>query len=209
MDFLDIAFWTLNGFIVLRGAVHWWRDPLRVVRRRLAKVPPKPLGATRDGEWAHVQGLVLGRPTLTSPLTGRSCIGYRYVIDTGTKGASPLAQAGDCASFVLEADGFLASVEGPFEIGLDVAVVEHDARIGLRDVLKRARVPIWTEGEYKKLRAREALLSPDDRVALLGRVSLEVHPQGQRDSFRDQPIRRIIRGTSARPTLLATDVTPR
>lgn len=55
---------------------------------------------------------------------------------------------------------------------------------------------------------REALLSANDHVTVVGQVSLEVHPQGEREGFRDSPTRRIIRGTSERPVLLADDFAP-
>lgn len=205
----------LSGVVLVVGgalllvAVRWWRDPVQVVRRGLSKVTRKALRATQDGEWAHVAGIARGRETLTSPLTGRECIGYRYVVEFYDEGWLVVGRGGDCLPFRLADDGIETSVEGPFVFGLDLVLVDRAIQTGLQDVLRHPEDKARAKRGGDKVRAKETLLVEGGRLSLLGQVSLEVHPQGERESFRDPPTRRIIRGTAGRPVLLADALTPR
>lgn len=199
---------VIGGGIAIAAFIRRRRDSFHVARRGRAQVSVKSLRATRDGEWAHVVGVAVGRETLTSPLTGRPCLGYRYVIEAYEEDGSVEVRAEDCVSFSLATDGIEAAVEGPFVFGCSLATVDREARSGLRDILRREGKAAWADRRDDRLSVREALLSANDQVAVVGQVSLEVHPQGERDSFRDPPTRRIVRGTSERPVLLADAFTP-
>jgi hypothetical protein len=58
--------------------------------------------------------------------------------------------------------------------------------------------------ERAPLQCKEALLREGDVVSVLGRISTEVHPAGQRESPRGLPLRRIIRGQSDDPVIVST-----
>lgn len=90
---------VVGGGIAIAAFIRRRRDPFHVARRGRARVPRTPLRATCHGEWAHVAGVAVGRETLTSPLTGRPCLGYRYVIEAYEENGSVALRAEDCASF--------------------------------------------------------------------------------------------------------------
>jgi hypothetical protein len=69
---------------------------------------------------------------------------------------------------------------------------------GLFRLLEDAGVP----SSLTDIRFSEAFLLPGDRVTVLGTVSIDIHPAGERSGFRDVPMRRRILGTGATPVIL-------
>jgi hypothetical protein len=193
----------------------WASDPRRRSRRLLEGIRQERVAGLVDGLRFRVAGVARrsGRE-VTSPLTGRRCIGYRLVIEEpGDDVGLQLALVReDCAPFELVDEGAVASVEGPFLFGLEVdssSNVPMDLPEELQSALEKAgreRSDGW--GGVQKYRCREALLEDGDHITVLGRASLIVDPRGERDTSRAQPILRVIRGSSEEPTVLADAARP-
>jgi hypothetical protein len=188
----------------------WWMQPQRRARRELDRAPGKRLWDVRPGERVRVTGLVKRlRETVMSPVTGRNCIGFRYVIEERGAGGDwhVVAQESKCMAFELVDEGVEATVEGPFVFGLDFddrGDVWANLPPGLFGVLERARVPLSGPlGGEKEFRFREAVLRPEDRIMVLGAVAIEVDRAGRRAELRGPPLMRKIRGTDAEPVALA------
>jgi hypothetical protein len=137
------------GLPAVGYAIAWWKQPQRRARRVLERVPGKRLWDVRDGDLVRVTGIVKRlREMVVSPVTGRSCLGFRYVIEE--RGSSVgewriVAQESTCVSFELVDEGVEATVEGPFLFGLDFddrGDVWANLPPGLFGVLERARIPL-------------------------------------------------------------------
>ena len=199
------------GLPAVGYAVAWWMQPQRRARRALERARTKRLCDVQDGDRVRVVGVVRRlRETLVSPVTGRACIGYRYIIEArGGAGADwmVVAQQSTCAAFALVDEGVEATVEGPFLFGLDFddrGDVWANLPPGLFGVLERARVSLSGPlGGEKEFRFREAVLRSEDRIMVLGRVSIEVDHAGHRDELRGPPRARKLRGTAEDPVALA------
>jgi hypothetical protein len=198
------------GLPAVGYALAWWMQPQRRARRVLERAQAKRLWEARDGDRVRVTGLVRRlRETVMSPVTGRSCIGFRYIIEERASGGDwrVVAQDSRCVPFELDDEGIDATVEGPFLFGLDFddrGDVWANLPPGLFGVLERARVPLSGPlGGEKEFRFREAVLRPDDRIMVLGDVSIEVDRAGRRVDPRGQPLACRIRGTATDPVALA------
>jgi hypothetical protein len=199
------------GLPAVGYAVAWWMQPQRRARRALESARGKRLCEVRHGDRVRVVGLVRRlRKALVSPVTGRACIGYRYVIEERAGAGGDwrvVAQESTCATFGLVDEGVEAIVEGPFLFGLDFddrGDVWSNLPPGVFRVLESARVPLSGPlGGEKEFRFREAVLRPDDRIMALGDISIEVDPAGRREELRGPPLARRIRGTPQEPVALA------
>jgi hypothetical protein len=198
------------GLPAVGYALAWWRQPRRLARRALERAPAKRLCEVRHGDRVRVTGVVRRlRELLVSPITGRRCVGYRYVIEAraSTGDWQVVAQESTCVAFELVDEGVDATVEGPFLFGLDFddrGDVWANLPLGVFHVLERARVPLSGPfGGEKELRFREAALRPDDRIMVLGGVVIEVDRAGRREDLRGPPLARKIRGTASDPVALA------
>ncbi|HEX4406861.1 MAG TPA: hypothetical protein VH560_18610 [Polyangia bacterium] len=189
----------------------WWMEPQRRARRVLERARPKRLCDVRDGDRARVVGVVRRlRATLVSPVTGRACVGYRYVIEARGSAVGDwhvVAQRSECAPFQLVDEGVEAQIEGPFLFGLDFddrGDVWTNLPLGLFRVLEGARVALSGPfGGEKEFRFREAVLRSDDRITVLGDVAIEIDGAGRREALRGPPLARRIRGTPQAPVALA------
>ena len=198
------------GLPAVGYALAWWMQPQRRARRVLERAQAKRLWEARDGDRVRVTGLVRRlRETVMSPVTGRSCIGFRYIIEERASGGDwrVVAQDSRCVPFELDDEGIDATVEGPFLFGLDFddrGDVWANLPPGLFGVLERARVPLSGPlGGEKEFRFREAVLRPEDRIMVYGGVAIEVDGAGRRQDLRGPPLVRKIRGTPADPVALA------
>lgn len=91
-----IVFGILGGVPLVAGPIFWWRQPARRARRALARVPQKRLGAVAEGDRARVLGVARSEGGLTSPITGRRCIGYRVDVEEwGENEGTPSSHALD------------------------------------------------------------------------------------------------------------------
>jgi hypothetical protein len=207
----------LVGLFVVVGGIAWWFEPRRRARRTMAGVREKRLGEIGEGDRFRVRGVArLGQGRRTSPITGRTCIGYRVVVEEEVKGNEgnywkPVVERTDCAPFELHAEGFAAQVDGPFLFGLerDEGNGDADAAPEILDALERCGVSRVDDfGRPRRFRFMEARLEEGDPILVLGRASLSVDPRGQRDSARGQPILRVLGGTKREPTVLADEMWP-
>jgi hypothetical protein len=98
----------------------WWLQPKRRARRAVERARTKRLGEVQEGDRVGITGFArrLHR-TLVSPVTGRSCIGYRFVIEERSESWNVAVERSSCLPFGLAAEGVEATVEGPFLFGLD------------------------------------------------------------------------------------------
>jgi hypothetical protein len=159
------------GLPAVGYALAWWMQPQRRARRVLERAPGKRLWDVRDGDRVRLTGFVRRlRETVVSPVTGRRCVGFRYVIEERSSSVGDwhvVAQESTCVAFELVEEGVEAVVEGPFLFGLDFddrGDVWSNLPPGLFGVLERARVPLSGPfGGEKEFRFREAVLRPDDR----------------------------------------------
>jgi hypothetical protein len=196
------------GVAVVGYGIAWWFQPKRRARRALEHARTKRLGEVQEGERVGITGVARRlKRTLVSPVTGRSCLGYRFVIEERSEGWTTAVERSNCVPFGLVAEGVEATVEGPFLFGLDFddrGDVWANLPPGLFRVLEEAGVSLSGPfGGEKEFRFREAVLRPDDRISVLGRVSIEVDRSGSREAFRALPIRRIIRGSARELVALA------
>jgi len=197
------------GMPAVGYALAWWMQPKRRARRALDRVATRFLGDVRHEEHARITGIARRlRETLVAPVTGRRCIGYRFVIEErGSEGWSVVAHGWRCVPFEVIDEGVEATVEGPFLFGLDFddrGDVWANLPPGLFGLLEEARVSLSGPfGGEREFRFREAILRPADRIMLLGRVSIEVDAAGRREAFRGPPVRRVIRGSARHPIALA------
>ncbi|HVU52300.1 MAG TPA: hypothetical protein VHL80_16515 [Polyangia bacterium] len=198
------------GLPAVGYALAWWMQPRRRARRALERAPGKRLWDVRDGDRCRVTGLVRRlRETVTSPVTGRRCLGFLYVIEERGAGGDwhVVAQQSSCVPFELVDEGVEAVVEGPFLFGLDFddrGDVWANLPPGLFGVLEHARVPLSGPlGGEKEFRFREAVLRPEDRIMVLGAVAIEIDRAGRGAELRGPPLVRKIRGTPADPVALA------
>jgi hypothetical protein len=196
------------GLPVLGYALAWWMQPKRRVRRAMGRARSKRLRDVQDGERVGVAGVARRlRQSLVSPVTGRTCLGYRFVIEELLDGWTTVATSARCVPFALGADELEATVEGPFLLGLDFddrGDVWANLPPGMFRVLEEVGVSLsGVFGRGKEFRFREAVLRSEDRIVVLGRVAIEVDPAGRREAFRGPPLRRVIRGTPRDPVALA------
>jgi hypothetical protein len=187
------------------AGVLWWRQPTRRARRLLARVSEKPLGEVVEGELVRVRGKVRRAGTvLDAPFSGRKCIGFRAVAEEHEIGWKEVVRLEECAPFLLIAEGFEASVEGPFFVGLDVDLREgHPSREQLDTLRKHGVRPIVDRMRRGELRFHEALLEEGDSIWVVGRVRIAVDPRGQSDTLRGPPRLRVLEGTKRGPVVLA------
>lgn len=186
-------------------ALQRWLDPRKRVRRAVEGVRDTPIRDLVDGASARVTGTVAPLHALQpSPVDQRPCIAFRLVVETAIRG-DPSNGFGhvltreNCHSFSITDETGTAIVEGPFMIGLDVDdSAWTDLPPTLFKVLEDAEVP----SSLTDLRFSEAFLLPGDRVTVLGAVSVEIHPTGERSGYREPPMRRLISGTGQTPVML-------
>jgi hypothetical protein len=218
---MDAGFLFVVGAVGLAAASAITRavasrfDPRQRARRELSRAAPKHLGELREGDRARVFGVARrGATELTSPVTGRRCLGYWFLIQEIDDESiwKTLVQQQECAPFELVADGMVARVEGPFLVGLEI---DHRSdEIGAENWLVRRTLaqygesPTNMQGGPRSVRIEEGILEEGDPIFVLGQVSLSVDQRGQRETARGQPMLRVISGSEQRPTVIADEHRP-
>jgi hypothetical protein len=202
-------------FVVIMPIVgtRWSRNrALRVpLRRAIAARETTPIAALRAGEVAKVRGVVVARePLLTSPSSGRACIGYRVVIDDTSHDPSfewiPLVSREAWPPFLVTDETGSVIVEGPLDVALNPSDFASNMNIppGVYALLKEDDVRMRDLWGPRTFWCRETLLKVGDRVSVVGRPSLEIDAAG-RASFRDPPRLHVMRGSLAEPIPVIDD----
>lgn len=164
-----------------------------------------PIAALQADAPAKVAGVVAPRADLvTSPISGDSCIGFRVIVETNL---GILAKREACGAFTLTDHTGTAGIDGPFRIALDPddggwAHLPPAVFSLLQEEMGR---DAWAViGSEREVRFQEALLKPGDRIAVLGRATMEVDPVG-RGSYREAPMLVHFRGTDDQPVVIVDE----
>ncbi|HEY4393660.1 MAG TPA: hypothetical protein VGP64_06340 [Polyangia bacterium] len=179
-------------------------------RRAIAGRETTSVAALAEGEPAKIRGVAAARePLVTSPVSGRACIGYRITIERLGHGASPVVRREAWPSFFVADETGTAAVEGPFSILLDPDDGGWaDLPPSVYALLEEAKVPVTGRfGHVEEFRFTETLLEVGDRVGVLGRPSLEVDPAG-RSAFREPPRLFVLRGSEQEAVAVVDDDAP-
>jgi hypothetical protein len=199
---IQLVAWGLivGGYVLKR-----WFDPRNRARRALEGVRDARIRELTAGTWSRVTGRVASLQALQpSPVDQRSCIGFRLVVETAIRGDPSngfrqILTRESCQAFSIADETGTAIVEGPFTIGLDV---DDSSWTDLPPALFKLLDDAGVAPNLTNLRFSETFLLPGDLVTVLGAVSVEIHPQGERSGFRDPPTRRRISGKDGTPVLL-------
>jgi hypothetical protein len=180
-------------------------------RRALARAPRKHVAELVDAEVACVEGVVRRvAPSLEAPLTGRRAVFWSVRLeerDFTSQYWKELDEGSKLQSFDVVEDGKAVRVETEVLAFPDLELDHVETTLGStlaprqRALLEAAQVEVrpYAHQEY---RFREAVLAEGDLVQVDGRVSVVVDPRGERESFRAQPVLRVLRGTKAAPLLI-------
>jgi hypothetical protein len=201
----------LFAIIALSGATFaagwYWREPVRRARRALERTKNTPIAHLRQDELVKITGVIAPHDAiLTSPLENQPCIGYTTRIDTvwdeDRGGRDSVLKSAGSASFLVTDETGTAVVAAPVFI---VPPRDWTSQLAPAWMYQRGQPddppPLRsTAGEMTTY--REVLLRPGDRVSVLGRATLEVDPAG-RASLRAPPMLHWIRGSEARPVIVA------
>jgi hypothetical protein len=178
-------------------------------RREIERRERTAIAALREGEPAKVQGVVAAREALmTSPISGRTCVGYRITIHQGREASTAehgvlVVRREAWPSFLVSDDTGSAVADGPFSILLapyDSAWANLPTSVYA--LLEEAGVPLDKEFQFQ-----ETLLEPGDHVSVVGRPSLEIDPAG-RSSLREPPRLYVLRGSDEEPVAVIDDEEP-
>jgi hypothetical protein len=195
--------------VSLLGA-EFWREERR--KWRIAGTPRAHIGQLRDGQPVSIRGIVrgLGRPVVAA-ITGRTGVFVKYWLQAEFPVAEPhvLKEGIELRSFEIVEDGKAVVVEASCIVDF-WSQPEHLAKVHARRltteqkrVLDAANVENpWPVDIITDFVFAEAVVADGDEVQILGRAAIEIHPQGDRESLRDQPIRRALHGTKAEPVVL-------
>ena len=177
-------------------------------RRVIADRPSIAVVALSEGRTAKLRGVVSAREALvTSPVSGRACVGYRIAIGRMGRGRVVLREA--WPSFYLADGTGTIAVEGPFSILLDpdgagwsdlpppVNALLEEAGASVRDRL----------GPVAELQYHETLLEVGDRVGVYGRASHRIDPAGQ-GALRAPPRLYVLQGSEDAPVAVIDDHEP-
>jgi hypothetical protein len=179
-------------------------------RRAIAERETVAIGALAEGGPVKIRGIASARePLLVSPLSGRSCIGYRITIERLGHGGSPVVRRESWPSFFIADDTGKAAVEGPFSIRLDSdSGGWANLPPSVFALLEEAKVPVVGRfGGVEEFQFHETLLQVGDRVSVVGRPSFRVDPAGH-GSFRDLPQLCVFQGSDEDPVAVIDDEEP-
>lgn len=182
--------------LVIGGCVLGWslerrRARRASLRRAIARRETIAVAALREGERAKIRGVVSAQePLLTSPISGRACVGYRIEIDDASHDPelvwTPLVEREDWSSFRVADETGTVAVRGRFEM----LVAPWDSGEGLpptaRALLVQDEVRMKELWGPRQFRFKETLLEEGHRVIVFGRPSVKGAP-AMRGS-EDEPV---------------------
>jgi hypothetical protein len=176
------------------------------LRRSIGRMKTTAIAALQAGERAKVCGVVTARePLVTSPISGRDCVGYRVVIDDTshdpTLSWDPVVSREAWPSFLVTDETGPVAVQGPLEMLVWPCSGGETLPAGASALLAADGVRMWDLLRRRTFWFRETLLKVGDRVRVVGRPSLEIDPAG-RGSFREPPRLQFMRGTLDEPVVV-------
>src|SRR5262245_32692572 len=109
--------------LALAAGLAWSLQPANQARLAFGRAEDRPIADLKHGEWAKVTGVVTAAgPTLTSPIGGYECIGFRLEVTRPDRQIlSVVLRKEACQPFSISDETGKAHVEGPFFLGLDFA----------------------------------------------------------------------------------------
>jgi len=191
------------GFLIIMPAVGTWYSSRRrrraSARRAIERRAVTAIATLREGEPARIRGVVAARePLLTSPISGRACIGYQVIIDDRSHHPDfewiPLVDREVWPSFLVTDETGTMAVQGQLQMLVDPSdggpnlPAEAYALLQADDVRMK---DLWGPRQFW---FRETLLKLGDRVSVVGRPSLEVD--------RRLPV---MRGSDDQPVVIIDD----
>jgi hypothetical protein len=167
---------------------------------------------------------------LLSPVMERPCIAYRLVVEE--PGWRQVLESAEGTPFLLQDEGIVVSVRGPFEVVLQRPYeweFGYDVLRRISHLLNRVRgredAPAGpslprpglqpprdrgTDDERRDdfpygrdCRYYEALIQPGDRVSIEGFASVTVDPAGERAALREPPLLYTVGGTRESPAVVS------
>lgn len=188
------------------------------MRRALKGAPKRTIAEVFDGEIAKIAGVVrAATPLLAAPLSGRSCVFYEVLVEeyrsSGRSGHwESIVRESSAVDFLVVDDTGTALVETARMKVLPVHDTElssgflHDATPELQAFL--ARHGESSEGLIfnRRLRYREGVFEPGERVRVLGRARWELAPGTGEPGvgYRDVP-KRLVLCAPSQSDLVASD----
>jgi len=194
-----------------------WSERARLARE-LREAPRVDIKALPEGTRARVVGTVAAGETLTAPLTGRPCVAYVAIVEervSSGKSSRWVERIREVRHlpFTID-DGTGRAIVDP---GQSKLLLEMDAtsRSGVFDDATPAeaaflgRHGVSGTGWFlnRSMRYTEGVITPGERVAVLGRGVREPDPDGARAAtgYRDELPTRLRIGGSADHPILVTD----
>jgi len=186
----------INAYFVLRKS----RDPRELARQAFRRAKSGPIGQIKDGEWVKVTGTVgaVGA-MMTSPSTGRECIGFWSEVDSVDQNTVVTKKEGRCGPFSVSDDTGQVIALGPFMLTFGI---EQERSPAPKDVEFLQRIGMAMDGVLKDGKVREVLLRPGDRVSVFGLAFLEPDAAAPAAGLRSPGLVRHLRGSDDRPIVL-------
>jgi len=204
---LTIGIVALLGGGVVLGTWLEARSVRRVsLRRAIAARQTTPIAGLREGERAKVRGVVAARaPLVTSPVSGRACVGYRIEIDDASHDPqlswTPLVSREAWPSFLVKDDTGTVAVDGPSEMLVGASDSGEDLPPGAHALLVEDDVRMKDLWGPRRFHFKETLLEVGDHVIVFGRPSPEIDSAGQ-PSYREPPQLFVILGSIGEPVVV-------
>lgn len=199
--------------------LRWYYSPAQQARRALAAVRPAPLASFPDGVVGKVVGAVaLTGDALRAPLSGRRCAHFDvHVEEYRSRGKSgswiTVIREVESCGFLLSDDSGVARVDvtgARVVTNMDTtrrSGTFHDATPELEAFLARHGRSSKGWIFNKRIRYREGVLEPGERVAVLGRLGTETDPSPTTagEGYRGAPTRRVLRAPPAGELLVSDE----
>ena len=206
---VDVVFTIASALALWHGSR---RRRRKAARRPIERRATTTIAGLREGEQTKIRGVVAAREALlTSPIGGRTCIGYRAIIDDVTHDPAfvwtPLVSREAWPSFLVEDETGTVAVQGAVEILVDPSDSGENLPSRVYDLLAEDKVRMKDLWRARRFWFRETLLKVGDRVSVVGRPTLEIDPAGQ-GSFREPPRLYVMRGTRDEPVVVIDDDEP-
>jgi hypothetical protein len=180
----------LIGLGVTAGALRWYANPERQLKKQLRAAAATDIARVAEGETTRMIGWArVYKDKLEAPLTGRACVYYILTVDRegGEDGWKQILREETGVPFVLDDGTGHALVDpGRCELALEFDRQERTGTWQTPDERQAAildRIGVDAGHTY---RYREAAIETDEKVAVLGSGKRELDPSAAPTGYRDQ-----------------------